>query len=215
MTVEIDIHLGEGPVQAIPVPATSVDITLLTGDGYLCGWALRDATGSGIGETEGQVVAPAAGATIATTPALAAGTYDVNWTVGLLGAAAAGDADNFEILHNAVVIAHSQNAGVAGQYPQPQFHVTVAQGDTISVKAIGAGTAGVTYLATIGLSATDVPTAVVELQDGNNPLGESAPLPGSADVQNFGQEGIRIRNQILLHVVSGTVTGAVYARYYC
>lgn len=215
MSVEIDIHLGEEPVQAIPVPATSGSVTLLTGRGHLCGWALRDVSGTSGGTSEGSTAAPAAGTTITTITALPAGTYDVTWDVQLAGTPAGGDANNFEILHNAVVLAASVNLGAVGDYPQGTFPITVAQGDSITIKNIGAGTAGTTYTASLDITATDVPSAVAEIVDIGNIIGEVAPLPGSADTQEFGSDGIKIRGQIKINVIRGMIQGVVYARYYC
>lgn len=213
MSYEIDIDVSEGPVTVLPVLPTAVDVTLLSGRGKLIGWSLRDITNDAQGETSGSVTSPAAGATIVTTPALPGGTVQIGWTVSLQGTVAAGDANNFEILHNAAVLATSENAGALGAYPQQPFEVVTVAGDTISVKAIAAGTVGAVYGAVVAIQADDTPTAVVEFQDGNNPLGESAPLPGGVDTQNFGPVGVRIVNQIKLHVVSGVVTGAVYAAF--
>lgn len=213
MTAEIDINITDGPTLVLPVPVTSVDITLLTGRGRLVGWSLRDATNDAQGETSGSVTSPTAGQTIVTTPALPGGTIQIGWTVSLQGTVAAADANNFEILHNAGVIATSENAGAVGVYPQLPFEVVTVAGDTISIKAVAAGTVGAVYGATVAVQADDTPTAVVELQDGGNSIGESAPSPGGVDTQNFGVDGIKIVNQIKLHIVSGIVTGAVYASY--
>lgn len=213
MTVEIDIKLGESPVRVIPVPATAVDVVLLSGRGKLTGWSLRDATNDAQGETEGSVTSPTAGQTIVTTPALPGGTIQIGWTVSLEGTVSATDANNFEILHNATVIAASVNPGAVGTYPQQSFEVVTVAGDTILIKAIAAGTVGAVYIGVVAVEADDTPTAVVEIQDGGNPLGEVAPTPGGVDSRGFGQEGVQIVNQIKLHVISGVITGAVYARF--
>jgi hypothetical protein len=61
---------------------------------------------------------------------------------------------------------------------------------------------------------TGAATATVELQDGGNPLGEIQMAAGAVSNAWFGNPGVEIRSQIFLHVVAGSVTGAVYARYY-
>lgn len=213
MTADILEYVTQGEVRAIPVPVTSTDLTLLTGDGFLCGWSLREASGDISAYNEGSVVAPAAGATIVTLTGIPAGTYTVEIVTSLQGAAAAGDANNFKLTPstgNAVVL---PNPGAAGNFPQEEIQVTLGAAGTLTITAVAIGTAGVTYSATISITPINVPTAVIEFQDGNNPIGESEMTVAGVDTQWFGNYGMLIYNQIKLHVVSGTVTGAVYARF--
>ncbi|SRR6266566_1336163 len=210
MSVEVDVNIGTGPVQAINVPATASDVTPFPGSGTLLGWSLREASAEVPSDVTGSVVAPGAGAVIVTTAALAAGTYDVNWTVELVGPAAAADVNNFQLFNGAAAIQVSVNLGVAGEYPQPIARLTVTQGSTISVKAVGAGTAGVTY--SVDLTAAPDPLfgMAVELQAGNMPLGEAAADLQECDTKWFGPQGILIEQQVTIHVVSGVVTGCLY-----
>jgi hypothetical protein len=207
---EIDIDIELGGTLPIAVVPTSTDATILQGAGRLAGWSLRDLSSSAPVAAHGRVVAPAALASIATTPALAAGTYSVAWTVGLDGAAAAADLNNFQILNGAAVVETSVNPGAAGEYPQPAIQMTVTAGSTVSVQAIGAGTAGVGYTADITLTPVAVDDAVVELQDGGNILGELSLGMIRTSTQWFGGGGPKIMGKCVLHVVSGTVTGVVY-----
>lgn len=103
---------------------------------------LSGATGSGA------VTHPGAGAVIALAFA-AAGTYQVYWPVVLSGPAGAGDADNFGLYVGGVLAATSANAGAAGSYPQSSTVTVATGGQLLTVQAIAAGTAGVTYGAAV------------------------------------------------------------------
>lgn len=210
MGVDLDVSVNVGPADAVNVPLSAADQTPFQGSGVLMGWSLREASGEVASDVRGSVVAPGAGATIVTTPVLSAGTYDVAWTVELVGAAAAADQDNFQLFNGAGAVLVSQNAGAAGVYPQVAVRVVVAAGATISVKAVGAGTAGVTY--NVDLTATPVALVgmQVELQAGNMPLGESAADLQESDTQWFGPQGIVIKQFVKVHVLSGTVAGCLY-----
>lgn len=207
--IEVDFELTG--IRAIPIPVSLTDLTLITGPGRILGWSLREASGDVPAAVTGSVVAPAAGATIATTGALAQATMIVKWTVQLSGAAAAADLNNFQLRHGTTVVAASINLGAAGDYPQPEVEVPVGFLETLNVVAIGAGTAGVTYTATISAEIITSPGAVVEFQDGNQPLGESA-MPGQGvDQRTFPGQGLEFHQQIKVHIITGTITGAVYA----
>jgi hypothetical protein len=208
--VEIDIDVTVGGVMAVPVTSTVVDVTPFPGSGNLAGWSLRDASSAVPNEVSGLVVAPGAGATIAQLAALPAGEYAVNWTVGLQGAAAAADANNFELFDTAGNVLASVNPGAAGDYPQAPVTLTVAAGQTIGVKAIGAGTAGVTYSADISIDPTAFPETVVELQDGGSIIGEVSFQSERASTQWFGTQGPYLNAGVKLHVVSGAVVGVIY-----
>jgi hypothetical protein len=96
----------------------------------------------------GSVNGPAAGAVIATlTPG--AGTWEITcWAATALGVPVAGDEANMGYYRNAVlqtVLPHTSSLGG----PFGPFRVILAAVDTVSVRAIGAGTAGVVYVAGI------------------------------------------------------------------
>lgn len=208
--VEIDIDVTAGGVMAIAVAPTSVDATPFPGGGYLAGWSLRDASTGVPTEASGLVVAPGAGATIVQLAALPAGEYEVTWTVGLQGAAAAADANNFELFDTAGNVIQSINPGLAGDYPQNNAVITVTAGQTIGVKAIGAGTAGVTYSADITIDPTAFPETVVEIRDGANAIGAVSFQSERASTQWFGPNGPCVNAGVTLHVISGVVSGAIY-----
>lgn len=207
---EIDVELLVGGVLPINVQPTSVDVVILRGTGRLTGWSLRDVNATAPRDITGIVVAPLAAGTIATLTGLAAGTYSVEWIVGLQGAAAAGDADNFRLNDSSGDVMTSVNPGAAGEYPQANAQLTVPANGFIDVYAIAAGTAGVTYTAQITITPTGETNTVCELQDGNNIMGESAMVNFASDTKDFGSGGVLIQQQLTLHVVSGTVTGCVY-----
>lgn len=212
MTV-IDVEIDTGSVKALPVSITVTDKTLLTGTAKLCGWSLRDASGDTTTQTEAAVISPGAGAAIVTLSGLAAGTYDITWVVALQGAAAAADANNFQLKNGAAVVEGSVNPGAAGVYPQNGARVNVAANGTITVNAIAAGTVGVTYLAQIEVAITLIPNAVAEIQDGGNILGEIAVPAGESTTEWFDRDGIDVQGQIKLHMISGTMTGVIYAKF--
>jgi hypothetical protein len=105
-------------------------------------------------ELEGSVTGPAGGATIVTlTPV--PGTYTANWTVSFTGGSPVGaDSDNFGLYLGATLLLQSDNApNTSNSYPQPPIQVTEPVASTaVTVKAIGAGTAGVVYTAQLVLT---------------------------------------------------------------
>jgi hypothetical protein len=213
MFPDITIDVEAGSVHIVPVPLSAQDQVLLQSDGYLCGWSLREAAGEVPSDFEGSVTTPGAGATIATSAALAAGTYTVKWTVTLGGTPAAADANNFQLFNGATLVATSVNLGAIGDYPQADVQVTVVSGAVLTVKALGAGTAGAIYSAQGSVNIDIVPDAIIEIQDVGNPIAEISLTTGAVNSQWFGPQGLKIRGQIKLHMVSGTVVGAVYARF--
>lgn len=209
--VTVDIDVDAGRVAAIPVQPTSADIDVITSDCRLVGWSLRDTTAPLPAQAEGSVVSPGAGAAIVTLSGLKAGVYDVSWTVTLQGAPAAADTDNFELKNGAVVVVVSVNAGAAGSYPQVGARITVPANGTVTINAVGAGTVGVTYLAAIELTPTQIAATIVELQDTGNILGEISLGPGEAKTDLVRGDGVPCQGKIRIHMVSGSVTGVIYA----
>lgn len=212
MTAELDIVLSPGQVRGLPVPVTVADTDLLQGPCWLAGWSLRDATGDIPANVEGTVLSPGALATIATTASLPAGTYAIAWSVFLQGAPGAGDANNFQLRDSAGVVVGSVNPGVAGAYPQNPVEVTTTVAGAVFVQSIAAGTVGVTYGAEISVQPTLAPNTVVEIQDGNQVLGESCIPANGSDTEIMPGDGLHVSQRIHLHIVSGAVTGVVYAR---
>jgi hypothetical protein len=210
---EIDISVVSGQVRSIAVPATAVDVTILSGASHLCGWSLRDASGDIASDIEGSVITPTAGQAIAVSAAQSAGVYTVNWTVTLAGTLSTQDTNNFGLYAGSTLIATSVSPPGGGVYPQPAVQMTLTQGQTYSVKAIGAGTAASTYSA----SASAVPEAgaqtAFEIRDTSYPVGEGFAIPNAASTQHFGQAGIKIRGSLVLHIISGSVAGSILVRY--
>lgn len=92
---------------------------------------------------------PTAGTVLSSFTATAntVGTYAVQWTVILSGTLSGTDANNFILVHNGSTIATSSNPGSAGSYVQSSIAVTLANGDTLQVKAEITGTTGSVYSA--------------------------------------------------------------------
>lgn len=214
MTAEISIDVEIGPVRAIAVPVTAVDVTVLQADAYLSGYSLREASGEIPGYGEGSVTSPAALATIATTPVLPAGTYQLNWLVSLGGTVGAGDANNMRITGPSGGPFVALFPGAAGQYPQQPLEVTLTAPTAIIVQAIAVGTVASVYGAEITATPVTTDDAIVEIQDGSNPLAEISLGAGVSDTRFYSGGGLRISQQIKLHIVQGAVTGVIYARFY-
>lgn len=213
MSAEIDVTVVTDAIRAIPVPVTAVDFVAINGPCKFYGWALREATGEQPGQGSGSVTSPAALATIATTAVLSAGTYIVAWEVELAGTLAAGDANNFQLVDAAGVVVGSINAAVAGVYPQENVEVTTTVAGAILVRANNIGTVGAIYSAQLTAQPSFTAAAVVEFQDGNQPLGESSMQGQGTDFEMFPGDGIQVANTVKLHILQGTVTGCVYARF--
>lgn len=213
MAEEIDILVVPGPVMGIPVPVTTTDQTLLTGHCELMGWSLREASGDTARQNQGSVLSPAAGANITSISTPLAGTYDVFWEVTLDAAATATDLNNFKLKNGVTQIASSVNPGAGGAYPQPSIRVTMTGAASLTITAGVAGTVGATYSASISIVPVNATDAAIELQDVNQVLGEASMAIGASSTEVMPGDGLHVNGQILLHVVQGTVTGVVYARF--
>ena len=211
--MSIDVEISAGNVCALPVHAGTGSQTLLTGPAYLCGWSLREASGNIDLNKEGSVVAPGAVTNIVSLTGVPPGKYTVNVVTSLQGAAAAGDANNFQLSVPGGQTEVLVNPGAAGNYPQDEIVLTTTLTGAWNVRTVGAGTAGVTYSATIELLLEGEVVAVAEIVDGNNPLGEISCIALGVSNAWFGRPGLWVRNQIALNIISGALQGAVYAAY--
>ena len=52
---ELDVEISAGPVRPVSIPATTVDVPVLGGDGMLFGWSLRESTGAAVATAEIQI----------------------------------------------------------------------------------------------------------------------------------------------------------------
>lgn len=207
---EVDVNVTVGGVQSLTVPLTSTNTTPIQGGGIFAGWSLRDAIADTAASAEGSVVAPAAGAVIASQVIPNVGTYTVKWTVGLQGAAAAADANNFQLFNGAAAVDVSINPGAAGEYAQADVVLNVAAGSAVSVKAVGAGTAGVTYSAQISVIPNGLIETVVEITDGQTVLGEVSLTDISSDTRWFGPAGPCFEGAVTLTAISGAFKGCIF-----
>lgn len=99
---------------------------------------------------EGTAAAPAAGAVVAESAALASGRYRVTVAVHLEGSGtpAAADLDNMALYSGTAkigVLAVPEAKSVVTS--SPELVIDVASGDKVSVQAVGNATASVTYAA--------------------------------------------------------------------
>lgn len=183
---------------------------LANGPKRLLGWSL--VSGAAVtAENEGRVVAPAAGATITSVTGLVAGDYLVSWTVQLDGAAAAADENNFQLMNGAALVDKSVNPPTAGEFPQLSAIVTVAAGGTISVQAIGIGTAAVGYTAQL-TAALLAGGAIGQVLDGGQVVGVVSTGQDQTDVQWMGDEGIEVLTSVAVLATAGKLSGCLYVR---
>lgn len=97
----------------------------------------------------GVVTAPAAGAAICTLAAPAAGVYEVEITAGVSGAAAA-DLGNMRLRRGGVDLMSPIPSGASGQQEDTKLEEVALDGaQTLTVEAIGIGTAAIEYQASI------------------------------------------------------------------
>lgn len=208
----MDVDIETSRVLAYDLAALSSGNAVVSGPARLMGWSVRDAGLENNQENFGSVVAPAAGTVIAQLPAIQQADYTISWQVQLIGAAAAADQDNFGLYAGATLLETSQNAGAAGVYSQTPAAFYDEFGQALAVKAIGAGTAGVTYSAQINIVPIGFAGPIVQLQDGNQELAEVySPIFG-ADTRWFGPSGICVMNQIKVTVNVGKLAGAIYVK---
>lgn len=208
----VDVDVETGRVLAYDIAAMSSGNAVVSGPARLMGWSVRDAGLENNQENFGSVVAPAAGATIAQLPAIQQADYNISWQVQLLGAAAAADQNNFGLYAGGALLITSQNAGAAGVYPQTPIAFYDEFGQALAIKAIGAGTAGVTYTAQLAITPIGFAGPVLQLQDGNQELAEVySPIFGG-DTRWFGPSGICVMNQIKATVNVGKLAGAIYVK---
>lgn len=196
--------------RVLPVSASQslMGTRLAGGPLVVCGWSFTDGVGTDTLTGDGSVIAPAAFTTIAFTD-LPNGLYDVAWSVELTGAAAAADANNFELFIGATSIGVSQNQGAAGVYPQAVARAEVANGPlALAVTSIGAGTAGVTYEA--GFTVTPVNDSTATINDGGLTIGAASVHPASAETKWFGECGPLVETEISVKATAGTIQGAIW-----
>jgi len=160
-------------------------------------------------EGQGRVVAPAAGAVIAQVTGLAAGDYLVTWSVELDGAAAAAELNNFNLNNGASAVLQSDNPAAAGTYPQPSVILTVAAGGTVSVKAVGAGTAAIGYSAQVEVSLL-AGGAIGNVLDGGQIVGVVSTGQDQTDVQWMGPQGVYVGTSIAVLATTGKLSGCLY-----
>lgn len=211
LDIAVDAALGD--IFAVPLVQSLSDTVLINGPCRLIGWSIRAEGISSPQDFEGQAVAPGAGGNVLAPQVVPDGVYDVNWQVQLIGAAAAADQDNFKLTLPDGKTLISANAGAAGLYPQEPVQASAFIGGQVSVVAVGAGTAAVTYLVQVTLVPSKGISTRVEIQDGNSPLGEVAVTEDSASTQWFGLPGVRVRQQVKAHIIAGFPSGCVYVAY--
>lgn len=207
---ELDVNVTVGGVEPLTVPSTTTAITVISGGGVLAGWSLRDAIADTPAEADGNVVAPGAGVTVVTLTGIPAGTYTVKWGVGLQGAAAAADANNFQLFNGAGAVDASVNPGVAGDYPQVDTVLVIPQSGSVTVKAIGAGTAGVTYSAQLSLIPNGLIETIVEITSGGDTLGEISLTDVASVTKWFGPNGPYFNSGVTLTAIAGAFKGCIY-----
>lgn len=209
------------PAQVFPVvggtlavPLTIAD-ALAPKDGYV--WAISYLAVDGLVaqpgasvQASGTVTSPGAAATIANIASLPAGTWVLNWNVGLAGTLAAIDGDNFKlIVAGSSVENPSNNPPAAGLYPQEPVQIVVpAGGAAVSVRTVAAGTVASVYSAE--LNAIPAASDSVTLYRGPGLAIAAQPqnrkhtfTPGPGSDWTPGKHGLLLQHQDAL-VLAGT-----------
>jgi hypothetical protein len=210
---EIEVEVTGGRVRAVFMQGTLIPQEIITGPAWLMGWSYGDLWTTVPGNKSGQVTAPAAGAVIADMGLIAGEAARIDWTVGLAGAAAAGDADNFGLYVGGVLVSQSVNPGAAGSYPQTPYYAVIGAPADIEVKAIGAGTAGVTYAAQLNAMPAFRDNDQYIITDGDNQIAVISGTPDLFDTRWFGPQGIYIQGTLRVHPNPGFGIGTFFIRY--
>lgn len=208
---DVLVEVDAGDVTALPVSPTSVDVTLLTGDCRIIGWSLRSTVNGTVPGTED-------GAEAAIVAATAGNVSLPHATDSLTGFAVelttAGTAAMTITVSNVVggpftyVVAVGVTSFVIN-FPTALLSTGVAPNVAWSATAAAVGEMNI-FGATAQGGGTGVQT-VVEIQDVGNILGEISLAPTQAETDQLRDAGVPCQGQIKLHVISGTVTGVVYA----
>lgn len=210
---EIEIDFTVGPVRVIPVLATAADMLLLNGPCELSGWSLANvgATPTSADATAAFAAAGNATATLALGEQITG--FDVSYgqtaaanaaTVTVTGAV--GGTLTYTVLFEGT---GTQTPDLIIRFPQPLAPANPGVG--IAVTFTGNANSPAGNIIVYGPASLTV--AQAELQDGNNPLGEILLSVAGSDTHWYGGSGLHVRNRLNLHLISGTIAGAVYARY--
>lgn len=103
----------------------------------------------GISAGGAAVPAPAAAATVATTTALAAGTWDIYVTTAIAGTVAALDVTNMVVKVGGTTLFNAISSLNGSASPSPVRRLLTAGGNPVAVTAVANATAGSIYAATI------------------------------------------------------------------
>jgi hypothetical protein len=210
---ELEIDITAGPVRVVPVLATAADVLLINGPCQLCGWSLAN-----VGATPTSADAIAAFAAAGNgTATLALGEqitgFDVSYgqttaantaTVTVTGAV--GGTLTYTVLFEGT---GTQTPDLIIRFPQPLAPANPLVGIAVTFTGNANSPAGTI----IAYGPASLTVAQAEIQDGNNPLGEILLSVASSDTHWYGGAGLWVRNRLNLHLISGTVVGAVYVRY--
>lgn len=204
-------HWGHGAYAVTVTQAQAAAGTILAnGPKRLMGWSILSGAASTT-EATAQAVSPAAGATVVTLAGLPAGDYQVSWTVELSGTLAAADANNFQLLNGASVVAASENLAVAGVYPQQGIVVTVPAAGSVTVQAIALGTIGAVYRATLVLSLL-AGGGIGQVLDGGQVVGVVSTGQDQVDVQWMGDDGVYVGTSVAVLASAGKLSGCLYVK---
>lgn len=122
----------------------------------------------------GTQTSPAALTTIATTPRLFPGAYQLSWIVELQGTVAAGvDNDNFGFYSGATQLFRSVNPAAVGSYQQETTDFIVTTAGQYTLKNIAAATAGAVYSGELVITPIDQIFGEGQLPDETIPAGWS------------------------------------------
>lgn len=115
------------------------------------------------GSVFGSAAAPAANAVVASL-LVGGGNWNLNWSVGVFGTTAAGDANNMDIRLNNTDIMHAMYNSAAGTVQtQTPFIQNVNQVGTFTINALAAASAGTTYEGQISATPASVAGALPQI----------------------------------------------------
>lgn len=213
MTTPVSVReLAPGQRGAYPVTVSQAQAAagtqIVSGAKRLYGWSIVSGAAA-TSESANQVTSPAAGATVVQLTGLAAGDYQVTWTVELSGTLGAPEANNFQLMNGVTAVLASDNQAVAGIYPQPGVVITVPANGTVSVQAIALGTVGAVYRAQLVLSLL-AGGAIGNVLDGGQVVGVISTGQDQVDVQWMGDSGIYIGTAVAIQATVGKLSGCIY-----
>lgn|SRR5487761_66554 len=213
MTAELDIEVTLGGIRGVPFSNQSADLVLLSGPSRLWGWSIRESAGVvGAGNATGAstafVAAAAGSASLGVTDALTG--FDV--TMAAIAAAAGGTVTVSNVVGGPYLFNFEGQVGNAAllsvRFPNPLLASGGAP--TVAIGAIVGGGAG--NINVYGVQSPGNP-ARLSIDDGGQSIAEVVLQAGTSMSEWYGPMGMHVSGELLLNMLSGNVTGVLYASF--